>query len=180
MREYLKVTSPNTLDRFTSVEKANEATVSDIRLARRAGGFAFEYWSSGGDLTDIERLLCHFNTVLGKDPFFTEKSDQDIAAHQRVLSSIKCNAEATVHASGDFDVWKMSLREREELMQQWKNNIDTSITLDRTAEIHRRHQRAVGKKIKLQREIDARVLAESKCGRDRNIDFDAHSRMQET
>ena len=64
VREYLQ-DQPSVLKSFTDIEDVGQERLSDIRLARKAGGFAFEYWCSEGDLKDVELLLQHFNAVAG-------------------------------------------------------------------------------------------------------------------
>ena len=64
VQQYLQG-QPTILRSFTDLEYVGQERLSDIRLARKAGGFAYEYWCSGGDLKDVELLLQHFNAMAG-------------------------------------------------------------------------------------------------------------------
>ena len=64
VQQYLQ-DRPAILRSFTDLEYVGQERLSDIRLARKAGGFAYEYWCSGGDLKDVELLLQHFNAMAG-------------------------------------------------------------------------------------------------------------------
>ena len=47
VRELLKSRYPAILERFAGLEKVDSSRISDIRLARKAGGFAFDFWGTG-------------------------------------------------------------------------------------------------------------------------------------
>lgn len=64
VQQYLQ-NQPAILRSFTDLGYVGQERFSDIRLARKAGGFAYEYWCSGGDLKDVELLLQHFNVMAG-------------------------------------------------------------------------------------------------------------------
>ena len=160
MREHLIQKDPTTLACFTDLENADQRKLSDIRLARKTGGFAFEYWCAGGDLKDVERLLDHFNTISGGQCWQEDADDKDVLTRNRVASGIYQNAVNVMQRSMDNDVWSLSLLDREKLLHTWKDEIDPRTILDRTAEIHRRHQIAVRRKTEIYSEIDARSLAE--------------------
>lgn len=135
VRELLKAKYPAALDRFAGLEKVEQSTISDIRLARKAGGFAFEYWSMGGDIKDIDRLLQKFNSMLGNEPDSADESDSDLQTRQRVMDRIYWNANSTFHTkeTSTDDVWNLNLDERQALLQKWKKEIDPQTILDRTA-----------------------------------------------
>ena len=158
VRELLRSKYPAILDRFAGLERIDESTLSDIRLARKAGGFAFEYWCMGGDINDIERLIEHLSTVLGNDRFLNDFDHHNFHTRQRVFTSVTWNAETVAGSSPKVEVWNLPLSERRRLLQRWKEEIDPRLILDRTAEIHRRHQAAVSKKYQARHDIDARCL----------------------
>ena len=158
VRDLLRSKYPAILDRFASLERIDEATLSDIRLARKAGGFAFEYWSAGGDIKDIDRLLEHFGTMLGSDRFINDNEVQNQHVLTRVLSKLESNAMAAADVSNSGDVWHLSMIERQRLLVQWKNEIDPRTIVDRTAEVHRRHQAAVSRKSQARKDVDMRCL----------------------
>ena len=168
VRELLSYKSPSVLDQFAGLEKISESTLSDIRLARKAGGFAFEFWCAGGDIKDIDRLLEKVNSMLGEKGEGAQSSDseedRDFHPRQRVFNNIVSNADAV--AELDFttgvDVWRLSLSERQTLLAEWKEDINPQTISDRTAEIHRRHHTAICKKNELYHSIDARCLEQRK------------------
>ena len=143
----------------------DQSRLSDIRLARKAGGFAFEFWSTGGDINDLERLLEKFSSMLGNQyEFQDDADDDDLRTKYRVLDNIALNAANTAASvpSLGCDVWKLALQERQRLLNKWKEEIDPQTILDRTAEIHRRHQAAVAKRFEVKGYIDARCLQDRK------------------
>ena len=162
VRELLKARYPAILERFVGLEKIDSSALSDIRLARKAGGFAFEYWCTGGDITDIDRLLEHFNSMLGNLYNTEDKAESSLKTKQRVMDKIVQNAEL------DFqyqtltvdDVWNLNANERKSLLCKWKEEINPQAILDKTAEIHRRHQAALLRKAKAYRALDARCLGQ--------------------
>ena len=165
VRELLSSRYPAILERFAGLEKVDSSRISDIRLARKAGGFAFEFWGTGGDINDVDRLLDKFSSMLGDQFEFQDDADEsDLRTKHRVLDCIALNATnaAASDPSSDCDVWQLSLKERQLLLNKWKEEIDPQTILDRTAEIHRRHQAAIAKRYKVFHDIDARCLQDRK------------------
>ena len=168
VRELLKWKSPAMLDQFAGLEKISESTLSDIRLARKAGGFAFEFWCAGGDIKDIDRLLEKVNSMLGEKGERAQspdsEDDRDFHPRQRVFNNVVSNADALAEQNipTGADVWRLSLSERQNLLAVWKEEINPQTIPDRTAEIHRRHYTAVCKKRMLYQSIDARCLGQRK------------------
>ena len=163
VREHLRSRYPDTLRCFTALEQIEDAKIADIRLARKAGGFAFEYWCHGGDIRDIDSLVQHFSSLLGNTVEFQDDADdEDIGVRSRVLDKVFWNADAIARSdvSSETEVWRLSLADREALLQRWKVEIDPQTILDRTAEIHRRHQVAVAGRRTVLHDIDARFLAQ--------------------
>lgn len=137
--------------------------LSDIRLARKAGGFAFEFWCMGGDINDVDHLLQKFSTMLGNEYEFQDDArDHDLQTKYRVLNRIAQNAAnvSPPNPSSENNVWKLVLPERTRLLQKWKQEIDPQTILDRTAEIHRRHQVAIFNQYEVMHDLDARCLQE--------------------
>lgn len=165
VREFLKSKYPAILERFTRLEKVDSSRLSDIRLARKAGGFAFEFWGTGGDINDLDRLLEKFSSMLGtRYEFQDDADDGDLRTKCRVLDNIALNAAntAVLDPSPGCDVWKLALKERQRLLNKWKEEINPQTILDRTAEIHRRHQAAVSRRFEVYHDIDARCLQDRK------------------
>ena len=165
VRELLKSRYPATLQRFVGLEKVDSSRLADIRLARKAGGFAFEFWATGGDINDLDRLLEKFSGMLGNQHEFQDDADDgDLRTRSRVLDNIALNAANTAasNPSSGSDVWTLTIKERQHLLNRWQQEIDPQTILDRTAEIHRRHQAAVSRRCKVYHDIDARCLQNRK------------------
>jgi len=160
VRELLEIKYPDILPCFADIAQVDESRLTDVRLARKGGGFAYEYWCDGGDLKDIARLLERFNKLLNKTPFMEENDDNiTIDAHQRVVAQISQNASSHLERPSKVDVWSLPMKEREKLLDQWKQEIELRNILDRTAEIHRRYQAVIQRKRNVHYEFDARVCA---------------------
>lgn len=165
VRELLDIRYPAILERFAGLEKVDSSRLSDIRLARKAGGFAFEFWATGGDINDLDQLLDKFSSMLGDQYEFKDDADDaDLRTRSRVLDKIALNAANTAASgpSNGCDIWKLALKERQHLLNKWKKEIDPQTILDRVAEVHRRHQVAVSKKYVVYHDIDARCLQDRK------------------
>ena len=145
---------------FTDLENVDQRKLSDIRLAKKTGGFAYEFWCAGGDLKDIDRLVEHFSTVAGNKPWQDASCGDALLTTDRMVRSIRYNAKSVGQRLVPNDVWSLPLLEREKLLQSWKDAIDLRTILDRTAEIHRRHQVAVQGKRDILSDIHARSLAD--------------------
>ena len=148
-------------DHFTSLEAVGER-LSDIRLARQAGGFAFEYWCRGGDISDVDQLLDVFGTMLGVNNPLGEIDEFQQNARDRVLASITRNAKRIENINAGIDLWGLPRQERESLMRKWKAEVNPWAIVDRTAEVHRRHQAARDLKRKEYQAIEMRCMMQRK------------------
>ena len=165
VREHLKSNYPNLLTCFTEIEHMDEARLDDIRLARKVGGFAYDFWCKGGDIHDAERLAKECESLLGEPPKFqVDVDDREEGSKYRVLDKIFLNAHAVAKASAaaEDDIWRLNLNERKALIQRWASEINPRTLQDKVAEIHRRHQLACSKRRDIYQEFDARCLAERK------------------
>ena len=161
IRGHLKLNYKAAFDSFVSLESVGEAKLSDIRLARKAGGFAFEYWCQGGDIKDVDQLLERFETMLGSNDSLSGMENAD-ETKDRVLATIARNAEQVRSSKRESNVWTLGLKERKELSMKWKEEVGPWTIIDQAAEIHRRHQSAVSRKRDVNQKIDARRLAPRK------------------
>ena len=64
VREYLKHGDPAALACFVDIENTDQTRLADIRLARKVGGFAFEFWCSVSKA--LTRISFSFATHLGQ------------------------------------------------------------------------------------------------------------------
>ena len=161
MKELLQAKYPATLQRFTSPGNIDDSKLSDVRLARKAGGFAFEYWHSGGDIKDISRLLEHFNSMLGSK-YFEEETSEELYTRQSVMTKIhqRASSETRSETFGAGNVWNLDFNQRQSLLREWKEEIDPQTVVDKTAEIHRRHQAATKRFQEVWGQVNARCLQE--------------------
>jgi len=137
---------------FADVEHVDaDRKLSEVRISRQAGGFAFEFWCSGGDLNDIESLIESFHTMLGRNitPGASFDFDHDPKAKSKVISQITQNAAQLSGASGS-DIWAMPLPERLASVKKWQEEIGPAIIADQAIELHRRHQAALQRLNKVQ------------------------------
>lgn len=158
VREHLQANHPSILSRFTEVEKTDQSNISDIRLARKAGGFAFKYWCEGGDINDVNVLLERFGFLLGSNGHGDDVDPCHETALERIQRNIEWNVQDVQQASRDDDVWKLTLPERELLLVDWRRQINAQSILDQMAEVHRRHQDATSRRRNVRADFDARVL----------------------
>ena len=103
--------------------------------------------------------------MLGNQYEFKDDADDgDLRTKHRVLDNVALNAANTAASdpSSGCNVWKLSLKERQRLLNKWKEEIDPQTILDRTAEVHRRHQVAVSKRYEVHHDTDARCLQDRK------------------
>ena len=161
IRGHLQANYKSIFDQFARLETVDDERLSDIRLARKAGGFAFEYWYQGGDINDVEQLLVCFDTMLGDNDLPGEMDT--LRARERILTTIARNvvyAKLDIDTNSERDVWDLSLEERELLIRNWKDEISPWAIVDQTVEIHRRHLVAINSRKKIQQEIDVRCLGQ--------------------
>lgn len=146
---------------FVGLETIPESKLADIRLARKAGGFAFEYWCRGGDIEDIDQLLECFSTILGNNgsPGGMDSVEEERVT-KSVLASISHNADLTLSRRSKNDIWSLSLEERRHLWTKWKEEVNAWIIVDQAAEIQRRHQLAILKKKSALQQVDVRCLGQ--------------------
>ena len=143
-----------------SIEAVGNNT-SDIRLARSAGGFVYEYWCQGGDIADIEKLLNIFDTMLGPVMLDNDSGGKN-RARERVLATINQNAQRANTVVAGQDIWKLPLVEREFMTKRWKTEINPWSLLDQTVEIHSRHLIALDARAQARNEVSKRCLEQRK------------------
>ncbi len=161
VRGHLKTEYKNAFDSFVGLEKIDESKLSDIRLARKAGGFAFEFWCQGGDIEDIDQLLKCFSTILGTNESTCGlDAVEEQASKGRVFATIKANVGQTLGRRHGDDVWSLSMEERQQLPKKWKDEVNPCAIIDQTAEVHRRHQSAVLRMKETHQKSDSRCLAQ--------------------
>ena len=162
VREYLSLHEPQILDEFTSVEPARTGRPSELLYARRAGGFAFEYWCEGGDLRDITSLLQKFDQLLDDTEFLEREDDTDKTSLEHVRGSIALRVTSFLENESMLGIWSLTAEQRAELVHQWEEKIPLDSVLDRTVEIHRRYHVAVERRRQARAEYESQLLQEGK------------------
>lgn len=157
IRTHLKKNYKVMFEQFAGLEAMDESKISDIRLARKAGGFAFEHWCRGGDIKDINKLVGCFDTMLENESP-NDMDELEVRTKKRVVQHITQNAAKALRKDTKVNVWELPLTARKELLSKWKEEVNPWVIIDQTVEIHRRHQVAAAKKKQIQHQIEARCL----------------------
>ena len=126
--------------------------LSNLRVARQAGGFAYEYWASGGDLQDIESLINCFDTIFGQNDLSPQKSSlhkdisptDEMKARNSVADQVRNNARQT-HKERSPGAWTMPLEDRKALILKWEEDVGPLMVVDQLIEIHQRYQWAISR-----------------------------------
>ena len=161
LKDHLRSHYMSIFHHFASLE-AFDGSTTDLRRARRAAGFAYEYWSMGGDLKDIDQLLEVFSTLLGNnEPIWDQESSEDYIK-DRLFAEIKRNVIQAVAMTEGSQIWSLSMEERRSLLAKWMAELDRRNICDAIVETHRRHRAAMNRKSDAYSAIDARCLAQRK------------------
>jgi hypothetical protein len=149
-------------DQFAVLDTTTQQK-SRIRLARHAGGFAYLCWAEGHDLEALQTMTREFSTYLGIDPNASDENAVPIGRVQQWLDEIVASAREVSDSLTSANIWTMSPQERWSLMQKWREEIGTRTVLEKTAEIHRRHQLARDAVVEARQRMDVRCLLEREC-----------------
>jgi hypothetical protein len=125
-------------------------------LAMKSEGYAYEFWSKGGDLEALSKTHSEFSKYLGID---MAGERMPIYALERILQDFTQKKLDKAVRVGEGNIWRLSLMKRQHLIQQWIEEIDQGRMHDELVEIHHRLQRAVKKRQVLYQAIDARCLS---------------------
>ena len=142
---------------FADVETVkSDQKISEIRISRQAGGFAFEFWCNGGDLNDIESLVHSFDGMLGKKtvPDAAIDPETESVAKANVIAQVLDNARQLSEAPAS-DIWAKPLEERLQLAKQWHEEVGVALIADQAIEVHRRHQAALRRLQQVRMDSDA-------------------------
>lgn len=126
-------------------------------MARKAGGFAFYYWSEGGDINNLRQLPSEFATHLGVDMSKDEKFSC-APTIEKLLVIVASHAELQAKLAASHNVWSLSLSARGELINRWRSELDVKFLAEQLVEVHRRHQIALKDKRAASDDVDARCL----------------------
>ena len=166
IRNHVRINDRAIFDDLTSVENIQEDQKwSKIRLARQAGGFAFDYWAAGGDLTDIDSLVNCFDTMLGKNKLPQKRtsnpkeslSEEARESRDSVILQVLNNARL-VNETRNPGAWTMPLNDRLDTIKRWVAELGPSLVVDQVVEIHRRYQAALLRFEQARQRLDVPLL----------------------
>lgn len=156
VQDHLRLKYPEIYSQFTMLG-SSEYGMSELRLARKAGGFAFYYWAEGGDINNLRQLPSEFAAHLGVDISRDENALGGITI-EKLLVKVASHAQLQATLAASHNVWSLSLSGRKELLNQWTSELDVIVSVEQLVEIHRRHQIALKDKRAANDDIDARCL----------------------
>lgn len=161
VRGLLRSKYPVVFEHFASLETVGE-DLTDIRLARKAGGYAYEFWCQGGDIQDLDHLVTLFDTLLGRHQSYREPEAWETRTREALLAKVKRNAEHVTTIFAESNLWKTPLVERQKIIDNLKAEVNPWTTADSLVEVHRRHQAAINRKRQARAAVDRRCLAKRK------------------
>lgn len=166
IRNHVQINDRAIFDDLTSVEHIrDDQKLSRIRLARQAGGFAFDYWAHGGDLSDIESLINCFDTMLGKNKLPQQRSspskesqlEEARDSRESVVLQVLANARL-VKETRNPGAWTMPLNDRLTTIKRWVAEVGPSLVVDQVVEVHRRYQAALSRSEQARQGLDVPLL----------------------
>ena len=160
LQHHLKATDKKAFEALSRIEYIETTSSRDNRVAKRAGGFAYEFWCQGGDINNVDHLLGCFSATLENNDDMTSEDKSMERAKERVQLAISRNAKRAANAVTGNDIWALPLKERRLLLQKWKQEMNPWTVVDQTAEVYRRHLMAVAQTIRNRDEIYLKCLAE--------------------
>ncbi|KAL8945029.1 MAG: hypothetical protein Q9216_000013 [Gyalolechia sp. 2 TL-2023] len=164
VRDHLKRHFPSAFQDFSKCVSPLEQQIEDLRKKRSAaGGFAFEYWCTGGDLAEMEKFSREIDTLFGTA--VPDSSSSDDLSQSEDLSAQFSALELKIpvkypHGDFDCDAWALPMDVREAWVARWKSELGIASSADKLAEVQRRYTEARGTKQEIHNELDARCLAD--------------------
>ncbi|KAL8943406.1 MAG: hypothetical protein Q9211_000995 [Gyalolechia sp. 1 TL-2023] len=164
VRDHLKWHYRSAFHDFLKCLSPTEQQIEDIRKKRSAaGGFAFEYWCTGGDLADMERFSREIDTYFGMTmPDSSSSGDTSESEDLSPEFSIHQLGIPVILPQGDFegDAWELPMDVREAWIARWKSELGIANSTDKLAEVQRRYIAAREMKQDIHSDVDARYLAD--------------------
>lgn len=160
VQEYLRLKHPKVYSQFAMLG-SSDCNLSELRLARKAGGFAFSHWREGGDIDNLRQLPFEFAKHLGID---TSRSAElsGVTNVKKFLVKVASHTELQAKRAAGDNVWSLSLPARNELINRWSSELDSKVLVEQLVEVHRRHQIALQSKRAAADDIDVRCLEQRK------------------
>ncbi|KAL8853505.1 MAG: hypothetical protein Q9221_001664 [Calogaya cf. arnoldii] len=161
--EHLKIRYPYAYSDFSRYETPSEQKASDVRRGRsEAGGYAFEHWSTGKDLTDTEEFYRDAGSFFNKNT--TEIQSADGSGDSEASSLDLSDNPPYVPVAYPYDdlgqnVWSMPMDVRAAWITRWKSELGSSDPVEKLVEVQRRYLEAKRLKQELLDESDVKGLA---------------------
>ncbi|KAL9044740.1 MAG: hypothetical protein Q9214_002142, partial [Letrouitia sp. 1 TL-2023] len=159
VKSFFKKQYPGVFQSFNNIKSPRAEELTDLHRARSGdGGYAFEYWCTGGDINDIEGFRDYVQSMLEdcSPPSDSSASESSLSAPNQIRSD-NSRAKST-HESVHQDVWALSLAEREQLITKWKAELGRFTTVDKLVEVHRRFCIVKDMQRQAQLNMDARLI----------------------
>ena len=153
---YLCLNHPKIYSQFAMLGSP-DSDLSELCLARKAGGFAFSHWSEGGDINNLRQLPFEFATHLGID-ISNPTEPSGVSNVKKLLVKVASHTELQAKLAAGDNVWSLSLPARRELINRWSAELDSKVLVEELVEVHRRHQIALQGKRDAGDNIDIRCL----------------------
>lgn len=163
LRQHLKATDKRAFEALNKIELIDGKSSKDSRIAKRAGGFAYEFWCQGGDIKDVDHLLDCFSKKLESHHGMIGMTDFNKSVEQskeRIQNAISKNAERMAGITVGNDIWALPMSDRQLLLQKWKRELDPWTVVDQTAEVYRRYLMAAAQTTANRDEMYLRCLSE--------------------
>lgn len=159
VKSFFKVQYPEIFQSFNSIKSPHDEELNDLHRARSGdGGYAFEYWCTGGDINDIEGFRDYVKSMLEAcgPPSVSSTSESSLSVPDQIRGD---NSRAmSTHESVHHNVWALSLAEREQLITKWKAELGPYAAVDKLVEVHRRFCIVKDMQRQAQLNIDARLI----------------------
>jgi AAA domain len=124
-----------------------------------ARSFAFDYWVGGGDLRNLQELRVELEScLLGSS--VNDASAISTEGIDRALEQIMLHARQQSARAEQNNIWKLDLAERQQMLHNWKAEIDQEELVENFARLHMKHQSAAEALRKSWHERDAKCLLE--------------------
>jgi hypothetical protein len=123
----------------------------------KADGFAYDFWSAGGDLENLSQLHSEFADYLDIDVTSDGIPADQLERALEEFTKFKLDNGVRV---GEGNIWRLSLMKRQHLIKKWIAEIDRRRLFDELVETHCRLQSAGKNLQRVDQDIDARCLAD--------------------
>lgn len=159
VKSFFKTQYPEVFQSFNSVKSPRDQVLDDLHRARSGdGGYAFEFWCTGGDVHDIEGFRAYVKSMIDacSPPSGSSTSEPSQSTPSQIRSDD--SRAMSTHEGVYLDVWALSLAEREQLIAKWKAELGPYATVDKLVEVQRRFCVVKDMQRQAQLKMDARLI----------------------